>query len=114
MTPKQEECLKAIRRLTVGGVSPSYDELREALGLTSKSGVHRLVHGLAERGHIVINYGKRRSIGMAPKKLAGVPFDRMTDAVMAHLEHRQAFGLKADRDVVRSALIAACAREVQA
>jgi SOS-response transcriptional repressor LexA len=34
------------------GTSPSFDEMREALGLRSKSGVHRLITGLEERGFI--------------------------------------------------------------
>ena len=33
-------------------VPPSFDEMRDALGLASKSGIHRLVSGLEERGYI--------------------------------------------------------------
>ena len=33
-------------------VPPSFDEMRNALGLASKSGIHRLVSGLEERGYI--------------------------------------------------------------
>ncbi|HVM23563.1 MAG TPA: transcriptional repressor LexA, partial [Sphingomicrobium sp.] len=47
------ELLMFIReRLDRGGVSPSFDEMREALDLKSKSGVHRLVSALEERGFI--------------------------------------------------------------
>lgn len=45
-----------------GNVCPSYDELREALGLANKSSVHRLVHGLIERGHLRHMPGKWRSL----------------------------------------------------
>ena len=39
-------------RLGQGGVSPSFDEMKDALGLKSKSGIHRLITGLEERGFI--------------------------------------------------------------
>jgi len=40
------------RRLSDGGVSPSFEEMKDALGLKSKSGIHRLISGLEERGFI--------------------------------------------------------------
>ena len=53
LTRKQHELLLFInRRLSQGGVSPSFDEMKEALGLRSKSGIHRLITGLEERGFI--------------------------------------------------------------
>lgn len=53
LTAKQHELLKFInRRLAENGVSPSFDEMREALDLKSKSGVHRLISALEERGFI--------------------------------------------------------------
>jgi len=53
LTRKQQELLLFIhRRLQDGGVSPSFDEMKEALGLKSKSGIHRLIGGLEERGFI--------------------------------------------------------------
>lgn len=39
-------------RIKTTGIAPSFDEMRDALGLKSKSGVHRLVLALEERGHI--------------------------------------------------------------
>ncbi|MFO1156203.1 MAG: repressor LexA, partial [Rhodospirillales bacterium] len=51
LTKKQYELLLFIdRRLRDSGVSPSFDEMKEALGLRSKSGIHRLMTGLEERG----------------------------------------------------------------
>lgn len=44
------------------GFSPSYDEMREALGLHSKSGVHMLVKALEERGFIRRLPNRARSI----------------------------------------------------
>ncbi|MEQ8967206.1 MAG: transcriptional repressor LexA [Azospirillaceae bacterium] len=53
LTKKQYELLLFIHdRLAEGGVSPSFDEMKEALGLKSKSGIHRLITGLEERGFI--------------------------------------------------------------
>jgi repressor LexA len=53
LTKKQRELLLFINeRLTATGVSPSFDEMKDALNLKSKSGIHRLVGGLEERGFI--------------------------------------------------------------
>ena len=53
LTVKQRELLLFInQRLTATGVSPSFDEMKDALRLKSKSGIHRLVSGLEERGFI--------------------------------------------------------------
>ena len=53
LTAKQRELLVFIDgRLKQDGVSPSFDEMREALDLKSKSGVHRLISALEERGFI--------------------------------------------------------------
>ena len=53
LTRKQFELLSFINdRLRESGVSPSFDEMKEALNLRSKSGIHRLITGLEERGFI--------------------------------------------------------------
>ncbi|MCY7281572.1 MAG: transcriptional repressor LexA [Sphingomonas bacterium] len=53
LTVKQRELLLFIdHRLKASGVSPSFDEMREALELKSKSGVHRLISALEERQFI--------------------------------------------------------------
>lgn len=53
LTRKQFELLMFIhQRIQRDGVSPSFDEMKEALGLRSKSGIHRLVTALEERGFI--------------------------------------------------------------
>jgi repressor LexA len=53
LTRKQRELLLFInQRLTATGISPSFDEMKDALSLKSKSGIHRLVSGLEERGFI--------------------------------------------------------------
>ncbi len=53
LTAKQHELLLFIqRRLEETGISPSFEEMKEALDLRSKSGVHRLISALEERGFI--------------------------------------------------------------
>ena len=53
LTAKQHELLVFIqRRLEETGISPSFEEMKEALDLKSKSGVHRLISALEERGFI--------------------------------------------------------------
>jgi repressor LexA len=53
LTRKQHELLMFIHeRLKEAGVPPSFDEMKEALDLRSKSGIHRLIKALEERGFI--------------------------------------------------------------
>jgi repressor LexA len=53
LTKKQLELLRFIHeRLTEAGVPPSFDEMKDALDLRSKSGIHRLITALEERGFI--------------------------------------------------------------
>jgi len=53
LTKKQYELLVLIEaRIQETGVSPSFEEMKVALGLKSKSGIHRLISGLQERGFI--------------------------------------------------------------
>lgn len=53
LTAKQHELLLFIqRKLEDSGISPSFEEMKEALDLKSKSGVHRLISALEERGFI--------------------------------------------------------------
>jgi repressor LexA len=53
LTKKQHELLVFInQRLAATGVAPSFDEMKDALNLRSKSGIHRLISGLEERGFI--------------------------------------------------------------
>lgn len=53
LTKKQYELLVLIdQRIKDAGVPPSFDEMKDALGLKSKSGIHRLISGLEERGFI--------------------------------------------------------------
>ena len=53
LTKKQLDLLEFIhKRVQRDGVPPSFDEMKEALDLRSKSGIHRLITALEERGFI--------------------------------------------------------------
>ena len=53
LTRKQHELLRFIHeRLREAGIPPSFDEMKDALDLKSKSGIHRLITALEERGFI--------------------------------------------------------------
>ncbi len=53
LTQKQKDLLVLIdTRIKTKGVPPSYDEMKDSLGLASKSGIHRLITALEERGFI--------------------------------------------------------------
>ena len=53
LTKRQYQLLMMIeRKLREDGVPPSFDEMKDAIGLKSKSGIHRLISGLEERGFI--------------------------------------------------------------
>src|SRR5829696_288576 len=53
LTRKQHELLRFIHeRLRESGIPPSFDEMKDALDLKSKSGIHRLITALEERGFI--------------------------------------------------------------
>lgn len=53
LTKKQRDLLLFIHeRVEDGDIAPSFDEMRDALGLKSKSGIHRLITALVERGYL--------------------------------------------------------------
>src|ERR1022692_2507693 len=53
LTRKQHELLMFIHeRIKETGISPSFDEMKDALDLASKSGIHRLITALEERGFL--------------------------------------------------------------
>ena len=76
LTRKQYELLLFIdQRLKEHGVSPSFDEMKEALDLKSKSGIHRLITGLEERGFIRRLPHRARAL-----EVLKLPENRLSDA----------------------------------
>jgi SOS-response transcriptional repressor LexA len=63
LTPRQRECLDFVETFIArNGYSPSMQEIVDALDLKSKSGAHRLIHGLRDRGHVDMLDNKARSL----------------------------------------------------
>jgi len=82
LTRKQSELLSYLNRhMQEHEVPPSFDEMRDALGLASKSGVHRLVSGLEERGYIRRLANRARAIEiLKPAAAAGSVVTRSVEA----------------------------------
>ena len=80
LTRKQHELLMFIHeRIQETGVSPSFDEMKEALDLASKSGIHRLITALEERGFIrrLAHRARALEVTKLPEQAtAGVPRGR--------------------------------------
>jgi repressor LexA len=86
LTAKQRELLLFIdNRLKESGISPSFDEMREALDLKSKSGVHRLISALEERGFIrrLPNRARALEIVKLPETKASATVTPIRPAVAA-------------------------------
>jgi repressor LexA len=76
LTRKQSELLIYIQdRLKESGVSPSFEEMKDALALKSKSGVHRLISALEERGFIrrLPNRARALEVLRLPEAQGGSP-----------------------------------------
>ncbi|MBW4707999.1 transcriptional repressor LexA [Roseobacter sp. YSTF-M11] len=76
LTKKQLDLLEFIhKRVGRDGVPPSFDEMKEALDLRSKSGIHRLITALEERGFIRRLAHRARAIEIVklPESLGGAP-----------------------------------------
>lgn len=76
LTKKQLQLLEFINtRMAKDGVPPSFDEMKEALDLRSKSGIHRLITALEERGFIRRLAHRARAIEIVklPESLGGAP-----------------------------------------
>lgn len=84
LTPRQHELLRFIHGyVTRHGVSPSFEEMRDSLNLRSKSGIHRLISALEERGYIRRLAHRARAIELlrAPPTTAELVDDGEADTV---------------------------------
>src|SRR5215203_1635383 len=85
LTRKQHELLRFIHeRLREAGVPPSFDEMKDALDLKSKSGIHRLITALEERGFIrrLPNRARALEVIRLPESVASSPVRRFTPSVV--------------------------------
>jgi repressor LexA len=85
LTRKQFELLRFIHeRLKESGVPPSFDEMKDALDLRSKSGIHRLITALEERGFIrrLPNRARALEVIKLPEPVAASGRRRFTPSVI--------------------------------
>ncbi len=83
LTRKQYELLVYIdRHLKQTGFSPSFEEMKDALALKSKSGIHRLISALEERGYLARRHHRARALDVL----------RLPDNMMAREAVAQASG----------------------
>ncbi len=83
LTAKQQRLLLFIKdHLDKGGVSPSFEEMKEALDLRSKSGIHRLIGALEERGFIRRLPNRARALEVL-KLPDGLPAQPAAPAILA-------------------------------
>lgn len=81
-TRKQAELLTFLTNYleATGGVAPSFQEMTDALGLKSKSGVHRLITALVERGKILRLPDRARAIRIIPEDIFdGIPSSALAE-----------------------------------
>ena len=82
VTPKQHRLLQFLReRESLGLPAPSLDEMAAAVGLRARSGAHRLVAGLEERGHVRRIAARQRSVQVIHR--AHPAADQLRDALIA-------------------------------
>lgn len=87
LTQKQHELLCFIDdRLKDSGVSPSFEEMKEALGLKSKSGIHRLISALEERHFIRRLPNRARALEVLKLPEGGVQETAPSNVVALHPE----------------------------
>ncbi|NHN88277.1 transcriptional repressor LexA [Acetobacter conturbans] len=87
LTRKQHELLLFIDSyLGRTGFSPSFDEMKDALGLKSKSGIHRLISGLEERGFIQRRHNRARALEVL----------RLPESIQPSAPHRSLNVIKGD------------------
>ena len=86
LTQKQSELLAFLTsHMAEHDVPPSFDEMRGALGLASKSGIHRLVSGLEERGYIRRLANRARAIEILRPAAAGQAITRAVSSAVEHV-----------------------------
>ena len=86
LTQKQSELLAFLTsHMDAHEVPPSFDEMRDALGLASKSGIHRLVSGLEERGYIRRLANRARAIEILRPAATGNAFARAVSGAVEHV-----------------------------
>ena len=90
LTRKQHELLSFIdRHLKETGFSPSFDEMKDALDLRSKSGIHRLISALEERGFLSRRHHRARALEVLRLPEQGAPL--AVDDIQSAVENASPF-----------------------
>ena len=85
LTIKQRELLNFLQDYErKHQASPSFDEMRQAIGLASKSGIHRLISGLEERGFIRRLANRARAIEIIRNENTALETNKKTDTNIIH------------------------------
>ena len=87
LTRQQLKLLTLIRdRLELDGISPSYDEMKDTLNLKSKSGIHRLICSLEERGYLrrLKNRARALQVVKFPEQKVPPRFEELQDYSNVH------------------------------
>jgi len=86
---RELQLVKAIERLTVDGIAPTYEQLRLELGLASKNSVHRMMHSLRRQGHIDFTpHAKSRNVRIAGDPYARPELEKLSDAQLGEIRDR--------------------------
>ncbi len=89
LTIKQRELLNFLQDYEhEHQASPSFDEMRQAIGLASKSGIHRLISGLEERGFIRRLANRARAIEIIRNENTALETNQKTDTNIIHTPFR--------------------------
>ena len=108
LTAKQHELLLFIqRKLEETGISPSFEEMKEALDLKSKSGVHRLISALEERGFIrrLPNRARALEVLKQPEDVKGMaPAAANSNDAAGTVDYAATIALIAANDVIEMPL----------
>jgi repressor LexA len=89
LTIKQRELLNFLQDYEhEHQASPSFDEMRQAIGLASKSGIHRLISGLEERGFIRRLANRARAIEIIRNENTALETNPKTDTNIIHAPFR--------------------------
>lgn len=108
LTRKQHELLMFIHeRIKESGVSPSFDEMKEALDLASKSGIHRLITALEERGFLRRLPHRARAL-----EVTKLPQQATTSAPSGGRQTFKPQVVEGDRNVQPAAMAANDTREI--
>jgi repressor LexA len=100
LTAKQRTLLMFIHeRLEATGVSPSFEEMKDALDLKSKSGIHRLITALEERGFLKRLAHKARALEVIrlPEDAAPQKREPFRPAVIENLQYDKAPGMEEEQ-----------------